>query len=172
MLTIREENDSDIQRIERIEYAAFKDHPMHPPGTEPVEHRIVTRLREVGELSLSLLAEEDGRAVGHIALSPAVVGEFFRGWFILGPVGVLPEQQNQGVGSKLIREALDWLRQGGAAGVVLVGDPGFYVRFGFASHPGLTYPDVPDQYVLGLSFTDAPPKGDIVPPAAFAMGHE
>ena len=50
MLTIREENNNDIKRITQIEYAAFKDHPMHPPGAEPVEQRIVTRLWETGAL--------------------------------------------------------------------------------------------------------------------------
>ena len=172
MLTIRKENNNDIERITQIEYAAFKDHPMHPPGSEPVEPRIVTRLRETGALSLSLVAEEGGDAVGHIALSPAVVGESGQGWLLLGPVGVRPDRQGRGIGSALVREALDRMRKAGASGVVLVGDPGYYARFGFRSEPDLIYGGVPSEYVLGLSFTEIPPKGAVVAHQAFGMRPE
>lgn len=166
-MRIKEERISDIDTITRIQYAAFKDHPQHPPGAEPVEHRIVEALRGSGGLALSLLAEVDGKAVGHIAMSPASVGGCREGWFLLGPIGVLPEHQGKGIGSALTREALQRLRENRAAGIVLVGDPGFYGRFGFGTFPKLIYPGVPDQYVLALPFTDGEPAGDIVAHAAF-----
>lgn len=166
-MILRKETQHDIEAISALHYAAFLNHPQHPPGAEPVEHLIVDRLRAAHALTLSLLAEEDGAIAGHIALSPAVVGEDATGWFLLGPVGVLPARQGQGIGSALIRRALEEVRRPGASGVVLVGDPGFYERFGFRSFEGLTYPGVPQQYVLAVQFGDMSPRGDIVAHAAF-----
>jgi len=168
-LRILDEQYGDAARITDIHYAAFKGHPMHKLGAEPVEHRIVEHLRAQSALSLSLLAEDGGEAVGHIAFSPAVVGDNTGGWYLLGPVGVIPARQGQGIGSALIREALERLRRNKAAGVVLVGDPAYYERFGFASIPGLTYAGVPDQYVLALSLNGEQPKGGISAHEAFGM---
>lgn len=161
-------NEQDSRAITHIEYTAFKGHPMHTPGAEPTEHRIVERLRASGDLTLSLLAEVDGEPVAHVALSPAVVGADQTGWQLLGPVGVLPIMQGRGIGSALIRDALRRMRDAGALGVVLVGDPGYYTRFGFACVPGLGYPGVPDQYVLAVRFGQRLPQGDIIAHAAFA----
>lgn len=168
-MLIRDERPEDVSRISQIQYAAFKGHPVHPPGAEPVEHHIVLRLRASGALTLSLLAEVGGEVVGHIALSPAVVGNEPDGWFLLGPVGVLPHLQGQGTGSALVRESLRHMRDIGATGVVLVGDPGFYTRFGFANVPGLIYPGVPDQYVLAACFAGEVPQGEIIAHEAFGM---
>lgn len=165
---IRPETPADADAIERIEYAAFRNHPQHAPGAEPVEHRIVAALRADRALTLSLVAEIDGRPVGHLALSPARVGDDPAGWFLLGPIGVLPEHQRRGVGTALLRACLDILREGGALGVVLVGDPAYYGRFGFAPAPGLTWPGVPDAFVLGLALTDRAPTGVIVGHPAFS----
>lgn len=161
-------NEQDCRIITRIEYTAFKGHPMHAPGAEPTEHLIVERLRASGNLTLSLLAEVDGEPVGHVALSPVVVGADHIGWYLLGPVGVLPPMQGRGIGSALIREALRRMRKAGALGVVLVGDPGYYARFGFACVPGLGYPGVPELYVLAVGFGDRLPQGGITAHAAFA----
>ncbi|WP_243311373.1 GNAT family N-acetyltransferase [Fundidesulfovibrio agrisoli] len=169
-MRIRDEQPGDAPRITEIQYAAFKGHPRHPPGAGPFEHHIVEKLRASGALTLSLLAELDGQAVGHIALSPAAVGQDEEGWLLLGPVGVLPEMQGRGVGSALVREALARMRGAGASGVVLVGDPGYYARFGFLSLPGLGYPGVPGQYVLAVSFGGNPPQGDIAAHEAFDAG--
>lgn len=166
-MLIRDELNSEVDRISQIQYAAFKGHPMHAPGAEPTEHLIVERLRTSNALSLSLLAEENGEAVGHIAMSPATVGEAKQGWYLLGPVGVVPSRQRAGIGSALVRESLKQMQKKGAEGVVLVGDPAFYGRFGFKNISGLTYAGVPDQYVLGLSFTDKEPKGEITAHDAF-----
>lgn len=166
-MILRNERPSDVARITAIQYAAFKDHPLHPPGAEPTEHRIVEGLRAAGALTLSLLAEKDGEAVAHIALSPAQVGADASGWFLLGPIGVLPGHQNQGLGSALVRESLRLIQGQAALGVVLVGDPGFYGRFGFAHVPGLTWPGVPDQYVLAVCCGPRAPQGPIQAHAAF-----
>lgn len=187
---IRPEETWDCEAVSRIEYAAFLNHPAHPPGAEPTEHRIVERLRAAGDLALSLVAEDDpgggaGNAarseagggaghgsggaglVGHLALSPASVGEEQEGWYLLGPVGVLPERQGQGIGSALVREALRVLSAAGARGVVLVGDPAYYARFGFRTCDRLEYPGVPGQYVLALTLRGGDPAGAIAAHPAF-----
>lgn len=164
-MNIRHEDAADVSIITEVEYAAFKDHPQHEPGAEPVEHLIVERLRAADGLTLSLVAEIDGTVVGHIAMSPAAVGEDRDGWFMLGPVGVLPSQQRKGIGSALVEAAMKSMEEQGASGVVLVGLPEYYGRFGFRSHESLNYPGVPSQYVLAASFGDDVPSGDI-------KGHE
>lgn len=171
-MILRDERAGDVARITDIQYAAFKNHPLHAPGAEPTEHRIVERLRASGDLTLSLLAEEEGRAVAHLALSPAKIGADSSGWLLLGPIGVLPQLQGQGIGSALMRETLRRMEEAGALGIVLVGDPGFYGRFGFRSVPGLTWPGVPDQYVLAVCFTNQTPQGAIAGHEAFGLAAE
>lgn len=168
-MVIRTERPGDETPIARLLYAAFHNHPQHPPGSEPVEHAIVARLRADRALALSLVAETDGGIVGHLALSPARVGAAGPGWLLLGPLGVMPARQGQGIGSALVRQALGRLADTGAAGVVLVGDPAFYGRFGFAAVPGLGWPGVPERYVLAVSFGPALPVGDIAAHPAFGL---
>lgn len=165
-MQIKNEEANDAERITLIQFAAFDGHPIHA-GAEATEHLIVERLRAEGALSLSLIAEENGEAVGHIAMSAATVGKHTKGWFLLGPVGVIPSRQGSGIGSALIREALKCMKENGAEGIVLVGDPDYYHRFGFTSFPDLSYAGVPEQYVLGLSFTADTPAGEIVAHDAF-----
>lgn len=165
-MLIRNETTTDIQAISELHYSAFKGHPQHEPGAEPTEHLLVDRLREAGVLVLSLVAEDDGAVAGHVAMSPASIGET-GGWFLLGPVGVLPARQGEGIGSALIREALELMQTRNAAGIVLVGDPAYYARFGFRSHDALTYQGVPQQYVLALPFDQSTPSGELTHHEAF-----
>jgi len=169
-LHIRPETLDDGLLIDVIQYAAFKNHPQHAPGAQPTEHRIIRALRDGDALAVSLLIEMNGEAVGHIALSPASIGRDASGWLLLGPVGVLPARQGSGFGSALVRAAVRQAQARNAAGVVLVGDPGFYARFGFARVPGLAWPGVPDQYVLALPLADRSPRGDIACHPAFLAG--
>ncbi len=166
-MIIRHESPADHAAISELHHRAFLNHPYATDPANPSEPDIVLGLRAAGALSLSLVTELDGRVVAHLALSPAPVGEDTQGWYLLGPIGVLPELQRKGLGSTLLREALAQLRRQGALGVVLVGEPTYYQRFGFRSHPGLTYTTVPEQYVLGLAFTPRPPRGSITAHAAF-----
>jgi putative acetyltransferase len=83
------------------------------------------------------------------------------GWFGLGPISVLPEHQARGIGSRLMQEALQSLRNRGASGCVLVGDPGYYRRFGFQPEASLTCPGVPAEYLLALAFGMAVPPAEV-----------
>ena len=62
------------------------------------------------------------------------------------------------------------LRAAGGEGAVIVGDPGYYARFGFAARDGLTAAGVPDAYVLALPFADAKPRGEAAFHPAFGLG--
>ena len=117
-VVIRSEAPQDIDAIREITIAAFRDHAY----SHQTEHLIVGALRADGALAISLVAVRDGHPVGHVAFSEAVVGDSERGWFLLGPVAVLPTLQGRGIGSALVFAGLDELRVRGASGCVLVGD--------------------------------------------------
>lgn len=153
---LRLERPGDAPAIAALTTAAFAGNA-HSAGTEAA---IVATLRSAGALALSLLAEEEGTVVGHLALSPARVGEAGAGWYGLGPISVAPDRQRRGIGSALMGGALAWLAREGARGCVLVGEPAFYGRFSFAAYPALGCAGVPPQYVLALVLDGPPPAGD------------
>jgi len=162
-LEIRDESRDDAAAIEAVTVAAFES-AAHTAGTEQF---IVAALRRAGALAVSLVAEVGGQVVGHVAVSPVTLSDGTAGWYGLGPISVLPEYQRQGVGSRLMIEAMQRLRDMGAAGCVLVGDPAYYTRFGFRKAPSLTYPDVPAQYFLVLPFGESVPQAVVTFHPAF-----
>jgi putative acetyltransferase len=108
------------------------------------EARLVELLHAAGAAPVSLVAatEPDGRVVGHLLFSPVQIdgcGSEPPMMVGLAPVGVLPEYQGRGIGSRLIREGLDACREAGYGAAVVLGEPGYYFRFGFerASEKGL-----------------------------------
>lgn len=162
-MQIRPESPGDIRAISELTTAAFTGAP-HSDGTEA---QIVERLRESGALLLSLVAESDTRIVGHIAFSPVTIGDHHDGWVGLGPVSVAPDIQNAGVGASLIKAGLAQVRAMGHGGCVVLGDPGYYSRFGFATTPGIFYPGVPPEYFMVQGFGGVCPKGEVAYHPAF-----
>jgi len=162
-ITIRPESAADVAAIEAVTVAAFSGAP-HTAGTEQF---IVAALRRAGALTVSLVAELGGDVVGHVAVSPVTLSDSSVGWFGLGPISVRPAYQSQGIGSQLMTAALAQLRELGAAGCVLVGDPGFYTRFGFRAHTALSYPDVPAEFFLVLPFRQPAPPATVTFHPAF-----
>lgn len=124
MLIIRPETLEDVAPIRNVNEQAF--------GRE-VEARIVEKLREHGALTISLVAIQDGKVVGHIAFSPAVIesDSFSFEAIALGPIAVLPAYQRGGFGSQMVRAGLEECRRLGHEIIVLVGHPDYYPRFGF-----------------------------------------
>ena len=161
---IRNEAPSDAAGISALTTEAFRTMP-HAQGDEA---SVIERLRAAGALRLSLIAEDDAGLLGHVAASDVAIDGRL-GWVGIGPISVDPPRQGQGIGSALMRAALDRLRAGGAKGVVLVGDPGFYGRFGFAARAGLAVKGVAAEYVLALPFGDEEPSGTIVFHKAFGL---
>ena len=131
--TIRDEDQSDIPAIRNTHRRAF--------GGD-YEPRLVEMLRNAGRVSLSLVAIVEDQVVGHVLFSPVTFDPPLarHRWVSLGPIGVLPEYQGRGIGSRLVWQGLDRGRSAGWDGVVLLGSPGYYSRFGFvqASDHGLS----------------------------------
>jgi putative acetyltransferase len=157
-LSIRPERPDDIAQIAALTEAAFAGRP-YSRGTERF---IVGLLRNAGALRVSLVAERDGRLVGHIAFSPVQISDGSSGWYGLGPVSVWPDCQRQGIGQALVRAGLAELRALGAHGCVLLGDPAYYGRFGFAADARLRLPGVPPAFFQALRLDAATPaQGDV-----------
>jgi len=161
---VRDEKTGDETVVREVIAEAFK--PV--PYSGQTEAAIYDALREAGAMIVSLVAEEDGEIVGHIAFSHVTIGDAGEGWLGVGPVAVRPDKQGRGVGRALVEAGLARARSLGVAGAVLVGEPAFYGRFGFAGRPGLTHEGVPDQFVMGISFGAETPRGMIRFHPAFA----
>jgi predicted N-acetyltransferase YhbS len=164
-ISIRPESSTDVDAVSAVNRLAFAVHPF----SRQTEHLIVDALREAGALSVSLVAVLDGEIVGHVAFSPAPVGDVLTGWYLLGPLAVLPEHQGRGIGSMLVEAGLERLKACDACGCVLVGDSGYYSRFGFRIFPGLVYAGVPGEHVLGLPLGADAPAGEIRAHEAFLV---
>ena len=157
-ITIRNESESDINTIEEVTKKAFETLAI----SNHTEEFIIKALREANALVISLVAEADGKVVGHIAFSPVTISDSSLGWYGLGPISVLPELQKQGIGKSLVREGLSALKSMGAKGCVLVGDPGYYERLGFRSLTDLVIDGVPQENVLALPFEESKACGTMV----------
>lgn len=165
---IRKESPSDVGAIHALTVAAFSN----APHTDHREQFIVDALRKAGALSISLVAEQAGTVVGHVAASPVSVSDGSLGWYGLGPVSVMPEFQGRGIGGQLMKAALSSLRENGAAGCVLLGDPAYYSRFGFQVEPKLALPHVPPEYFQALSFGASLPCGVVAYHGSFSAPGE
>ncbi len=165
-MIIRDEVSADGPAIRAVVTRAFLD----APRSDGNEAGIVDRLRAAGALRVSLVAQIDGRIVGHVAFSPVVIDERDDGrWFGLGPVAVVKEERRRGVGAVLIEAGLRRIADLGALGCVVLGDPRYYRRFGFESDPALRFAEVPAKYVQRLVFSGEPPRGIVdYHPAFFA----
>jgi putative acetyltransferase len=155
ILKIQAEKEADIDRIEEIVIDAFAG----VAYSNQKEHLIVTELRKQGALSVSLVAEQENHVIGHIAFSPITIGGEDHGWFGLGPVAVDPKVQSQGIGAKLVLAGLQAIKELGAKGCVVLGNPNYYRCFGFKVNDTLTLDGVPPEYFMAQAFDDTTPVG-------------
>ncbi|MCF7717327.1 N-acetyltransferase [Aeromonas jandaei] len=165
-IIIRPETGADHDAIEAVTVAAF----LNAPHTDHNEQLIVRALRQAGALSLSLVAELGGPVVGHLCFSPVTISDGSLHWYGLGPISVSPELHGKGIGSHLMEAGLAELKRKGAAGCVVLGDPGFYGRFSFVPEPELTLPGVPPEYFMAMSFGAASAHGEVIYHPAFNQG--
>lgn len=170
---IRDETPADTGVITEVTVAAFATLEI----SDHTEQFVVAALRAAGALTLSSVAEVDGRVVGHIAFSPVAISDGTRNWYGLGPLSVVPEYQGEGIGKALVEEGLSRLKRLGAKGCCLVGHPAYYRKFGFENVPGLVVESVPPEVFLALSFDGSVPHGVVTfhegfkaegPPSQFA----
>jgi putative acetyltransferase len=163
--SIRPERPGDEPAIRRVTAAAFAGHP-HSGGSEP---RIVDGLRADGDLSLSLVAERAGEIVGHVAFSPARLSGGEPGWLTLGPISVLPGLHGQGAGRALIEAGLARLREDGACGAVVLGEPELYGRFGFVPGTALRIAGPLADYFQVLALAGEIPASTVEFASAFGQ---
>jgi putative acetyltransferase len=147
MIAIRPETPEDHPHVRDVNEQAFG---------QAVEADLVDRLRKACPDTLSLVADDEGRIVGHIFFSPVAIdgaGRRMQGMG-LAPMGVRPDRQKQGIGSALVKNGLEILRDRGCPFVIVLGHPGYYTRFGFepASKRNLTsqWEGVPDEAFMVL----------------------
>lgn len=120
-MIIRNETESDIEAISEVTMAAFKTLPI----CNHAEQFVINALRAADVLTISLVAEIDGKIVGHIAFSPVTISDGSIDCYGLGPVSVLPDYHKQGIGKSLVNEGLSLLKALGGQGCALVGDPNY-----------------------------------------------
>lgn len=145
---LRPELPADRAAVRAVNEAAFG---------QPAEAGLVEVLHRAGAAVVALVAEVDGTVAGHILFSPVTV-EPPAGRLLLGlaPMAVAPPRQRSGLGSRLVREGLARCKAAGAAGVVVLGHPEYYPRFGFvpAHRLGLRCEyDVPPEAFMALELT-------------------
>jgi len=156
-MLIRYEAPDDFDAIHDLTSTAFK--PM--PYSNGTEAEIIRRLRAAGDLTISLVVEEGGEILGHVAFSPVTIDGAHGGWFGLGPISVKPERQRQGIGMALITKGLELLNAMGASGCALIGNPDIYSRVGFSSDGQLKYLDLDTRPVQRIVFRGSPPGGTL-----------
>lgn len=120
--------------------------PVDAPGIDSLLRRafptgaqadLVHQLREDGQLTLGIVATDDeGGVVGYAAFSPVTVDGEDRQWVALAPLAVDEARRRQGLGEQLVYEGLDALNEFGYTAVVVLGDAGYYARFGFVPAAG------------------------------------
>ena len=150
MAIIREESPNDRAAVREVNIRAFG---------QAVEADLVDALRENSAGLLSLVAVKDGQVVAHILFSPATIGaddNTVEGMG-LAPMAVLPDYQQQGIGSELVRAGIARLTSTACPFVIMRGHPHYYPRFGFepASRRGIRSEwEVPDEAFMILVLDD------------------
>ncbi len=166
-MLVRQEEPRDHAEVARLVGLAFDGRANEPA--------LVERLRSdpLARPEFALVAERDRRLVGHSMLSPVdVVGEDQTVRIqVLAPVSVHPDAQGHGVGSALVRREIDLAALAGELAIVVLGDPGYYRRFGFepAEPLGVAPPTGVPTEAFGLCRLrrDAPLRGTVRFPPLF-----
>ncbi|WP_349368052.1 GNAT family N-acetyltransferase [Salinarimonas sp.] len=170
--SIRAASPADEPALARLYAAAFPEEDLFP---------IVKALSGLGDVVLSLVATADERGggqpegtrapiLGHVAFSRCGVDGRAAPLALLAPLCAAPEAQRGGIGSALVREGFRRLEEAGVRRVLVLGDPGYYGRFGFTPETAIAPPyDLPEAWRAawqGASLGDgpAPPPGRLTPP--------
>ncbi|MGW7539426.1 GNAT family N-acetyltransferase [Amycolatopsis sp. NPDC054798] len=153
-MQIRQSTADDAPTIHALHTAAFRVHNPDVTGEMP-EAKLVTELTADGDLlpALSLVAVRDGEVIGHACSSPGRIGDDPNSAIGFGPLGVHPGQQRSGAGSALVHATIGAANALGYGLIILLGDPGYYSRFGFVLAETLDItPPVPEwaQYFQAL----------------------
>ena len=122
-MRIRQETEADRAAVRAVNETAFET---------PTQADLVEALHGKDVSLVSLVAEVDGKVVGHILFSPVSLTEHaYLNLMGLAPMAVVPDYQRKGIGSALVRQGLTSCKELGCRAVVVVGHPEYYPRFGF-----------------------------------------
>jgi putative acetyltransferase len=124
---IRPETEQDYGAIYNIHRAAFDG---------PDEAKLVNKLRDIDNATVSLVAEQNGQVVGHVLFS--MLKEPTQA-LALAPIAVAPDVQKHGIGSALIWKGLEQARNEGWLTIFVLGSPDYYKRFGFCLEAAKEY---------------------------------
>lgn len=165
-VTIRPEECSDRLAIWEVTRKAFEGRPY----ADGDEQDLIDRLRELGALSVSLVAIDGNQVIGQITFSPATISSGLGKWYALGPIAVLPERQGQGVGTALIGAGMREIEKLGGSGCILTGDPQYYSRHGFLLAPEHCPEAEPSDHFMLRLLGDQLPRGRFAFHDAFYAG--
>ncbi len=168
-ITLRPETENDIEAIDDLLNLAFA----FDAHSKQDETWILQNLRTSGKLLLSLVAiDEAGELVGQIAFSPVEIDdgspEGLKDWIGLGPMSVNPRLQRMGIGRQLIEAGLNEMKSRGVSGCVVLGEPGFYERFGFETCGNLILSGAPAPFFMARAFKGEMAKGIVHYDKAFS----
>ena len=150
---ITPETAADRDEVDALVLAAFG------PGRFA---KTAERIRETARLSAAFTAREDGRLIGSVRLWSITVDGLDA--LFLGPITVAKDVRSGGLGADLVGVCIGEAQGRGVAGVLLVGDPPYFQRFGFQSAPDVRLPGPADpRRVLWLPITSAAPSGLALP---------
>lgn len=154
-LAITPELPSDRAAVEALVLAAFG------PGRYA---KTAERIREHARMTLGLVARDGDRIVGSVHLWAVKVGEVSA--VFLGPITVDATCRKGGLGGDLVAACIEAARQEAVGGVLLVGDPPYFERFGFLPAPDAILPGPVDRRrVMWLPITAPVPTGRVTPVA-------
>jgi putative acetyltransferase len=161
MMSIRAATPRDREAIRLVEEHAFG---------QQAEAGLVDALVTGGDAVVELVAEEDGQVVGHILFSRLYVqngGKRFAA-VALAPLAVEPSFHGTGIGGALIREAHVRLKEAGETLAVVLGDPTYYGRFGYAHDRAAKFEsEYQGEALQALAWGDAPETGRLVYATAY-----
>lgn len=127
---VRKARASDREGIDRVLMSAFGAEQ----GDE-IRGLVAELLEDPGaEPLLSLVAVGEGVVLGYVLFTNVNIEHSQQplSAAILAPLAVHAAHQNEGIGSRLVREGLDQLRTAGTGLVFVLGHPEYYPRLGFA----------------------------------------
>jgi len=135
-ITFRKETPDDYHAVEELTREAFWNTARDKGNRICDEHLLVHRLRKSPSFvpELSIIAELDGKLVGHIIYSISKVVEDSgkaHDMLIFGPLSVLSNYQNKGIGKALMLHSFDVAKDLGHRAVIIFGHPDYYPRVGF-----------------------------------------
>jgi len=146
-MNIRLAQETDLDSIQKVIETAFSEE----------ENKVIINLAQelfretTGPSIKSLVAEVDNQVIGYVSYSPIFLkSDSSISGYILAPLAVYPEHQQQGVGSNLINDGIDMLTKDGVGVLLIYGAPDYYGRFGFKEEIGLSFvPPYPLKYPFG-----------------------